>query len=221
MKRFLGILLLSAGLSPFLGAAVLQFDILDLITVPTVDTDNDGFDNNGIWFTVTDPTPTVISDDSFPGYADGRFQLRTGDYLTDGAEFFVQGFWANGNDVALAGEGDFGFPAYIPFGTAVDGTLSYRSDQALAPLNGDFGNWINESPLRGALGLQFANSGNIHYGFADVTVNPDGTAILHGYAYESIPETAITTFVIPEPGTYALFSSLFVIGFFLLRRRRA
>ena len=92
------------------------------------------------------------------------------------------------------------------------------------------GFWFTRSVLTGAftasglhfLGLQFGDpsNGQIHYGFAQFD-----PLNLEGFAYESTPNTPITTFDItatatPEPGALELLA-LGAVGLAALKKRRA
>ncbi len=191
-------------------------------TVPQAPPAPGGFANDGIWLTMTNGTPLIVSDNSFPGYVDGQYQLRTVSYTPAAGEVAVQGFIANGNDVVVAGTGSFpSNPAYLPAGSSVGPSSDFIGGASFTALSGSFGNWISGTPLRGGLGVKFANGADIHYGFIDITQQTDGTITLHGYAYNSVPDEAITTFAVPEPGLMALLAgSGPFAGWALLRRRR-
>jgi hypothetical protein len=191
-------------------------------TVPQAPPAPGQFANNGIWLTMTNGTPLVVSNNSFPGYVDGQFQLRTLSYATPAGEVLVQGFLANGNDVAVQGTGGFpSNPAYIPFGGTVGPASSFIGGASFTSMSGSFGNWISGTPLRGALGVTFPAGGNTHYGYIDVTQQTDGAITLHGYAYNSVPNAAITTAAVPEPALAGLFTALGLplVAARLMRRR--
>jgi len=216
---------LGCALASGVHAQTVVVDVPDVTTVGSTtqhDPNNFSYDNNGIWVTMTSSSVSVIDDLSFPGYADGQFQLNTNIYWADPtANIFTQGFFGNGNDVAVGGAQSFN-PAKFDFGTTVDGTAGYLAggnNIALAggPSDG-WGNWNDFS--RGAIGVVFPISGELHYGFIDVTVNSDKTITLHGYAYESTAGVGITTFAIPEPSVASLFFGLLALGGIGLRRRR-
>lgn len=204
-----------------LTAQVVSFDVGGISTVPSVDNNNDGFNNNGIWFTMTNGTPLVVSNDTFPGYVDGQFQLRTQEFLDgNAAEFLIQGLFANGNAVAVPGSGAFpSNPAYLPFGSVIGPDSTFLDSGAFVALSGAFGNWITSEPLRGVIGVRFGNEGNIHYGFADITIDADSIVTLHGYAFESTPNTAITAVMVPEPSTYAVLLGALALAVVAVRRR--
>lgn len=57
--------------------------------------------------------------------------------------------------------------------------------------------------------LSDAGQATTHYGFLQLSVNGPGEAApyaieLTGFAYETAPDTPITTFAVPEPGTAVL-----------------
>ena len=84
------------------------------------------------------------------------------------------------------GPGDkFGNDVSLEFCTTQNGTFQH-----------DGGPWLNVKNLY--LGLQFTLDGQIHYGWARLTVSTNKTtcvtkALLTGYAYETEPNTPITT----------------------------
>jgi hypothetical protein len=163
------------------------------------------FANNGIWLTMTNGNPLIVSNNSFPGFSDGQYQLRTVSFAPPAGEALVQGFFANGNDVVVQGSGGFpDNPAYIPFGGTVGPSSSFIGGASFTALSGSFGNWISPTPLRGALGVKFPISGQTHYGFIDITQQPDGTITLNGYAYNDVPNESITTAAVPEPSAIGL-----------------
>lgn len=208
-------------------AAVVTFTMTtdsQYTTVPQAPPASGQFANDGIWLTMTNGTPLIISDNSFPGYSDGQFQLRTLSYTPAAGESLVQGFLANGNDIAVEGSGSFpSNPAYIPFGGTVGSSSSFIGGASFTSMSGSFGNWISGTDLRGALGVKFAAGGNIHYGYIDVTQLTDGRITLHGYAYNDVPGEAITTAAVPEPSIICLLAvaGVPIAAYRIARRRRA
>ena len=86
--------------------------------------------------------------------------------------------------------------------------------------------WNTEADgTTGYVGLRFAISGNVHYGWAQFTYNDiSNNIILHDFAYEDVANTAIfagDTGVIPEPGSAALFAALAAGSIATYRRRRS
>jgi hypothetical protein len=190
-------------------AAIVTYTMPETPQFTTVPQAPAQFTNNGIWLTMTNDTPLIVSNGSFPGYVDGQFQLATVSYTTPAGEFFVQGFLANGNDVAVQGSGSFSSnPAYIGFGGTVGPSSSFIGGASFTSMSGTFGNWTSPTPLRGALGVKFPVNSNIHYGYIDVTQLPDGRITLHGYAYNDVPGESITTAAVPEPAAIAMLGGL-------------
>ena len=67
-----------------------------------------------------------------------------------------------------------------------------------------FGSWAGIE--RGYMGLEFEISGQIHYGWAQITsVYDSPTVIIHDWAYETQPGVGIAAGAIPEPSSTALF----------------
>jgi len=207
-------------------AAIVTYTMPDapqFTTVPQPPPAPGGFANNGIWLTMTNGTPLIVSDNGFPGYVDGQFQLQTVSFSPPSGSVLVQGFIANGNDVAVQGSGSFpSNPAYIPFGGTVGPSSSFIGGASFTSMSGLFGNWISPNPLRGALGVKFPAGGNTHYGYIDVTQLPDGTITLHGYAYNDVPNQPITVSAVPEPAVACLLAAV-ALPLAVLRglRRRA
>ncbi|MDP0499895.1 MAG: hypothetical protein Q7P63_07310 [Verrucomicrobiota bacterium JB022] len=216
--------------SQIIASPFVIYDVPDITTVPSTLTPNSAnssfYDNNGIWLTMTVPTVTVISDGSYPGGPDGTFQLNTSDfYLDRSALIYTQGLFSNGNDVAVAGVGSqSNAPARFSFGDTIDSSSLFTGGFNYLELAGgpgdSYGNWNGYG--RGAIGVSFPIAGEIHYGFIDITMNPDETITLHGYAYNSVAGEGIQAFVIPESSTVSMMAGLSVaMGVFFVRRRRA
>lgn len=189
-------------------AAIVTYVMPDTPEYTTVPQNPPGvgeFANNGIWLTMTSGTPLIVSNNLFPGFADGQFQLRTVSFATPAGEVLVQGFFGNGNDIAVQGSGGFpDNPAYIPFGGTVGASSTFIGGNSFTSMSGLFGNWISGTPLRGALGVKFPIAADIHYGYIDVTQQPDGTITLHGYAYNTVANEPISVAAVPEPAGMAL-----------------
>ena len=83
---------------------------------------------------------------------------------------------------------------------------------------GTFFNGSND-PQRSFLGLEFDIEGETHYGYFDLEFQPAAPGgTIHGWAYETQPNTAISTAFIPEPSSYLL-----ILGWLAgacLRRKR-
>ena len=107
--------------------------------------------------------------------------------------------------------------------TLVDDSLSFGSGElGLYEAPGD-----GVRSLIGTFGFRFTSGGATHYGWADVSVTggfdpasppaPDASGRVVRWAYESDPNTPITTGAVPEPASAAL---LVAVAPVLLRRRR-
>jgi hypothetical protein len=75
---------------------------------------------------------------------------------------------------------------------------------------------------RGFVGLRVSLNGNIHYGWADISINAVGTSFnhtLYGYAYEDVAQATILAGAVPEPST-ALLLVAGAAGAASIRRRR-
>jgi hypothetical protein len=118
------------------------------------------------------------------------------------SEFTFQNLYARGNGSNAVVMGATSASA-LPVRTKVGPEDKFGNDVSLefcTTQNGTFqqdgGPWLNVKNLY--LGLQFAIDGQIHYGWARLTVRTNKTtcvtkALLTGYAYETEPNTPITT----------------------------
>jgi hypothetical protein len=118
------------------------------------------------------------------------------------SEFTFQNLYARGNGSNAVVMGATSASA-LPVRTKVGSTDKFGNDVTLefcTTQNGtyqhDGGPWLNKKNLY--LGLQFTIDGQIHYGWARLTVSTNKTtcvtkAFLTGYAYETEPNTPITT----------------------------
>jgi len=89
---------------------------------------------------------------------------------------------------------------------------------ALCVSTGCLGEFFSLLGNRSFIGIEFEGSEGTHYGFFDVEFG--GNAVvgqINGWAYESQPNTPITTFTIPEPSSILL---VLLSGSMLLRRKR-
>jgi hypothetical protein len=202
----------AAAVAMALGALPAQAEVVytelatPLVTAPNAGGGNS--DGTGVWF---NPLTGYAEERGFffpdPLYADGQFFLLSDNFSfgSPQAQVFVQGFFSRGNGVIYASAGNLN-PAKFALGDVIGPGTGLQSPGAgfpdLGPL---FGNWTAGD--RGFLGLTMrdpagATSADIFYGFADITVNPDYTLTLHGFAYENVVGAAITA--VPEPRALAL-----------------
>lgn len=105
----------------------------------------------------------------------------------------------NGNEVwAAVNSKGFNCAAALPAGVKVGGGAGFQAASAL--MWGSAASAYSSHPdcnwqglKRGAfLGLKFKINGETHYGWAHVTLS-GATAVLNGYAYETVPNQAILT----------------------------
>lgn len=118
------------------------------------------------------------------------------------SEFTFQSLYARGNGSNAVAMGATSALA-LPVRTKVGPEDKFGNDVSLefcTTQNGTFqhdgGPWLNVKNLY--LGLQFTIDGQIHYGWARLTASTNKTtcvtkALLTGYAYETEPNTPITT----------------------------
>ena len=116
-----------------------------------------------------------------------------------GADFRLQNFGTPTNPQAgiygLGGNQIAGFSSYIPVFKASQlsasdhiGPNSSRSFNGAANIVGFPFAWGTNAT--GYLGLQFVIGSDVHYGWANITTNPDATVTLNALGYESDPDTA-------------------------------
>ena len=109
--------------------------------------------------------------------------------------------------------------------------LGFTSVSSL-PISSYIGNWQSYGVAlgQGYLGLKFLIGANVHYGWADISVNPDFSITLHNFAYESCADQSIDSgqtaggatcadSPVPEPHSAALLA-MGAAGLLAYRRRR-
>jgi hypothetical protein len=228
MRPALASLLTAAALS--LAAAPAAAAVIStVLPVPLTTPDNPaggGFDGTGVWFNpLTGYAEERGSAFPDPLFEDGKFfLLRNTAFAQPAAQIFVQGFFARGNGVIYASDTNpnparFGENELI--GPGVGWQVPGGGFPDLGPV---FGNWADGG--RGFLGLMLrdpAGTGpqDVFYGFADITVNPDFSITLHGFAFENVRGAPIlTAFTPPIPEPSALLLMALGLGGLALRLRR-
>lgn len=127
-------------------------------------------------------------------------------------------------------------PARLGSGYFIDGARTFRaiSNGTGADFAGaSNGFWNGAGVIRGYAGFRFVSSGSNYYGYFDVSYdnNPssdNGTLTIHGWAYEDVAGTGITTGptdiggAVPEPATLATLGlGLLAMGAAGIRKKRA
>jgi hypothetical protein len=208
-------------------AAPAQAEVrLTTLATPLTTLPNPGGGNNdgtGVWFNVL--TGTAEARGFFfpdPLYTDGQYflLLDTVSYSVPEAMIFTQGFFSRGNGVVYASVNNPN-PAWFGEGAVIGPATGYQSPGAGFP---DIGPLFGNGQVgRGYVGLTIRNpAGNsasdVFYGYADITINPNFSLTLNGFAYEDVMGRAITT-PVPEPATWLSFG-LGLAGVAGLLRRR-
>lgn len=137
---------------------------------------------------------------------------------------FTFGSFANGHTISAPSGGvssNQGWAIGHEHNASIGRGLNFEQQTAIGPGSNFPGN-------SGFLGIQFEINDAVfgprtHYGFLQMSVDGPGTATpyairITGIAYESTPDTSITTFTIPEPGSLVLAMTALSLG--ALRRRR-
>ena len=96
---------------------------------------------------------------------------------------------------------------------------------AFAPIaihlnSGSSSEWPGIPGARGFIGIQFELNDGLHYGYFDVTMAAEAGGVLHGWAYNSIPNAPIFASPVPEPSTWALLSLSAVLFWWYGRQKR-
>jgi hypothetical protein len=200
----------AAALAPAAQAGVIIYDPPDL-TTPLIE------DHSVFWSMtyVNPPTNTLTSwgrtgDDFWLHFHYGRAILRNWP-------------WGGSGRSWLAGAATAGYPLRLGAGAYVGpgGNFAWASyPNFLATSSGSYGEW--NAFGRGYVGLRFQIGPNTHYGWAEISVNPNYTSTLHRWAYEDVPNTGLSTpsgGAIPEPASIVLMA-LGAAGLALYRKRR-
>lgn len=104
-------------------------------------------------------------------------------------------------------------PARLTLGGAIGGAGQFAGPSGTLASGGfsgsggfvQYGNWnVPTVATSGYVGFRFGTAGNFQYGWADIAVNSDYSITLRGFAFETVPNTAIAAGAIPEPATSAL-----------------
>jgi len=167
--------------------------------------------------------PTVAWDLDNGGVPDFRLQIEPSNGQEksnldqiDGSQAAGIAINANNNAAKLLLDDPIG--SSTPFSNATD-TKTLLDESSATPQNYD---WSKGD--RGYLGLRLNLGGNIHNGWADVSINPIAgdsfTHTLYGYAYEDTPDAEILAGAVPEPSMATLLVAG-AAGVGSLRRRRA
>jgi len=198
--------MLLAGAAP-LHAAIVYFPAAATTPVGT------GYDESGVWFDFFTGEVTVKTSGSGaladkPGLYQLMFNSAAG-YLNLVARSTTTAGWTNNtfNGVERLASGRSVSDADIFTGTF---TIMASTES-----------WVNEWDGfgRGYVGVRFNNeAGEAFHGYADVTVNTDYTATLHGFAYQNIPSAMMITGAVPEP-TAVVMAGLGVVAFCGRRKR--
>lgn len=176
-----------------------------------------------------------------------RYQGASGapfflDFNGDG-QADVELFYAPGPFAPVVGVGSVNGSAIVGITYATAGRFT-RGQLVGADLPASFiGDWMNvnapqvlSSPVfggafkgnEGFLGVQFLIGNQVHYGWVDVSTDATGKmGMINGWAFEQTAGAAIAAgdlgvlSSVPEPGTYGIYGSLFLVGLFAIKRRRA
>ena len=85
--------------------------------------------------------------------------------------------------------------------------------------SGTLSEWPSSPGARGFIGVQLELDDGFHFGYFDVTMAAEGGGVLHGWAYNSIPNALIFASPVPEPSTWALLVGGGVLMVWFRRKR--
>lgn len=177
------------------------------------------FSGSGTVYRADKTRPLSSTPIDIDGNAVDDYQL---DLFVGSSEIYAD--WYSLDDNRVRSTGSSLIPA-LEGGTVIGPGQKFKAKSDLAKMNaGGFGgNWPNDLLDPRFVGLRFLIDDQTHYGWARVGVHLDfddsvAEAKLYDWAYESTPDTAITT-PLPEPSTLALFA-LGAAGVAALKRRR-
>lgn len=221
MKLNLAAAIIAAALSSSASAAVTQY-FVNNTTPPDFN-----FSARGVWFNVLTGVVDERFDPNFPNplFEDGKFMLKQNKGyfgLDAAAEFYIEGFFSNGNSVVVTPGGN---PAKLAPGTIVGpGSNIPNGANTFIDLGPTFGPW--RAGDHGFLGLQ-AGAGfstpsgpAVKYAFAEIVINDDYSVTLLSFGAESevgVPVTLPALTVIPEPSALGIVG---LAGAALVRRRK-
>ncbi len=124
-----------------------------------------------------------------------------------------QNFSITPNSAVTLRSGPDVLPAHLTLGAVIGGAGQFAGPSGTLASGGfttggnffRYGNW-NAPPIpnSGYVGFRFGTTGDLHYGWADITINADYSVTLRGFAYESTAGATITAGAIPEPGAASL-----------------
>ena len=223
MKAKIVAALVAAVLSSAASAAVTHYQVVP----PAVTPPDFTFSARGVWFNILTGVVDERYDPNFPNplFEDGKFMLKQNKGyigLDAAAEFFIEGFFSNGNSVVVTPGGN---PAKLAPGTIVGtGSNIPNGASTFIDLGPTFGPWRAGDHgflgLRAGTGVSTPSGPVVKYGYAEILIGADYSVSLLSFGAESEPGVAVTLpalSVIPEPTSLGLVG---LAGASLLRRRK-